>query len=83
LVEALQPLANPDACAAVVLAPSLFINRLYAQHHRSSAMNASQPASSSLGVSESERPPSFVNPLIGFVLTTALTSTVMLLLGQL
>ena len=46
-------------------------------------MNASQPASSSLGVSESERPPSFINPLIGFVLTTALTSTVMLLLGQL
>ena len=46
-------------------------------------MNALQPALSSLGVSESERPPSFVNPLIGFVLTTALTSTVMLLLGQL
>lgn len=46
-------------------------------------MNASQPASSSLRASESERPSSFINPLIGFVLTTALTSTVMMLLGQL
>ena len=80
---ALKPLANLDARAAVALALSLFISRLCAQHHRRSAMNASQPVSSSRGVSESERPPSFINPLIGFVLTTALTSTVMLLLGQL
>ena len=80
---ALEPLANPGVRAAVALAPFLFLNRLCAQHHRRSAMNASQPASSSLDVSESERPPSFINPLIGFVLTTALTSTVMLLLGQL
>lgn len=42
-------------------------------------MNASQPISFQAG----ERPPSFINPLIGFVLTTALTSTVMMLLGQL
>ena len=46
-------------------------------------MNASQPTSSSLDVAQSERPPSLVTPLIGFVLTTALTSTVMMLLGQL
>jgi len=80
---ALEQLATSGARAAVGLAPFLFLNRLCAQHHRRSAMNASQPASPSLGVSEGERPPSFINPLIGFVLTTAITSMVMMLLGQL
>ena len=43
-------------------------------------MNAPQAASPNL---ESERLPSFAAPLIGFMLTTAFTSTVMILLGQL
>lgn len=45
-------------------------------------MNASQSVSSALNLNESERPPSLITPLIGFVVTTALTSTVMMLLSQ-
>ena len=45
-------------------------------------MNASQAASPNLDGHDGERPPSFVAPLIGFVLTTAFASTVMILLGQ-
>ena len=46
-------------------------------------MTASQSVLSSPHAHEGERPPSFINALIGFVLTTALTSALMMLLGQL
>jgi hypothetical protein len=44
-------------------------------------VNASHAASPSLD--DREHPPSFVPPLIGFVLTTAFASIVMVLFGQL
>ena len=46
-------------------------------------MSASQSLSPSLNLNVNEPPPSLITPLIGFVVTTALTSTVMMLLSQL